>query len=201
MGNREKTARLFIGFPLSEEVRTRIIHVCDLIKKRDYDIRWVRKENMHVTVKFLGDTPEVKIPEISRVMKGVSSYMPFEMEIGGIGAFSSLASARVIWVGAYDESGTVNKIYKEVEFGIKGLGFKKEKRSYTPHITVGRSRKRPVCLNGIEQLPVNDERITMQISELLLYRSKLGSGGAEYTVVERVTGKGPENTKAQRGCE
>lgn len=181
--------RLFIAIPIDDKTRLEVCRMCDYLKERVSDVRWVKAENLHITMKFLGDTKEKLVPEISSAMEEVSKYLPFEMEIGGIGGFPSLASARVIWVGAYDESQTVHRIYEEIETGIGNLGFKKEKRKYSPHITVGRSKRKPVRVDVGHELGKRAGS-TLIVNEVVLYKSDLKSSGAEYTVLERVAGHG-----------
>lgn len=188
----EEQMRLFIGIPLDIDTRKWISETCDSLKETVHDVRWVRPENLHITMKFLGNSPESIIPEIAEVLQSVSVYLPFEMEVGGIGAFSSLGSARVIWVGAYDETGTVNTIYKEIDEGMRILGYSGENRKYSPHITVGRSKKKPVTIDR-ETAESFKDRSRMTIGELVLFRSDLKSSGAEYMIIERAIGQGSGN--------
>ncbi|MBN1289869.1 MAG: RNA 2',3'-cyclic phosphodiesterase [Actinobacteria bacterium] len=186
--------RLFIGIPLDAASRRRISKACDFLKECVQDTRWVKPENLHITMKFLGDTPGTMVPEIAEVLHMASVYLPFEMKLGGIGAFSSLGSARVIWVGAYDDSGTVHKIYKEIERGMSRLGYPGEKREYSPHVTVGRSRNKPVRIDNDVAARYKDLSI-LTVDEIILFQSDLRSSGAEYSIIERAVGQGLKTQK------
>lgn len=174
--------RLFIAIPLNDDVREEIEKVVGILSENVEGVRWVRRQNWHVTVKFLGKTPAEKVPGIIDVLKNISVLLPLEMEIRDVGAFSSLGSARVVWVGAYDESRTVHKIYSEIEKGTKKLGFPVEKRGYNPHITIGRARKKPVRLS-VEMLESVHCNCRLTVNQVVLLKSELKRSGAEYSVI------------------
>lgn len=189
----EAKKRLFIGIPLSTDIRAYIGKVIDSLNGRFQDIRWVALENLHVTVKFLGLCEESKVGEITDVMRAAGGHLPLRLEVGGVGAFPSLAYARVIWMGVNDYSGEIEKMYHEIDKGVGRLGIPREKRKYHPHITIGRARGKRIYLpeDVVKEYP---DRMILDANAVVLFESKLSREGAKYTVIESIgSGKGARN--------
>lgn len=177
--------RLFTGLSLTPEVRDYVSGVVVELSREVPDVRWVPTENFHVTLKFLGVCDEDQVEDLVAAMRKASRHLPLELTIGGVGAFPSSGSARVIWVGATDLEDRVEKVYNVLEKGAEKCGFPREKRRYTPHITVGRSRKQPVSLpRGL--LERFTEKLPLEVRDIVLFESVLRSSGAEYSVLEKV---------------
>jgi len=103
------------------------------------DVRWVKISDIHLTLKFLGDVEEERIPDIGGCIEQcVMGITPFTIAVRGMGAFPSDHSPQVIWIAAADESGTLSRMQLSLEDGLARLGFKKEKRPFSPHLTLGR---------------------------------------------------------------
>jgi 2'-5' RNA ligase len=179
--------RLFTGLYLSQEARRHVADIQDAVALEVEDVRWVRRENLHVTLKFLGWCERSLTPTVAEVMRKAADLLPLTLTLGGVGAFPSLGSARVIWVGARDVEERVDKVYNVLEKGLAKFGIPKEKRAYRPHITIGRARKRPVRIKQ-ELAGRFDGQLTVVIEDIVLFSSELKSNGAEYTVLERIAG-------------
>lgn len=149
-------------------------------------VRWVPRDNLHVTLKFIGPCQPEKIPDLSEWMRKAAKNLPIELDIRGLGGFPSSASARVIWVGSVGPPGAVEKVYNVLDKGARECGFGREKRAYRPHVTIGRARKSPVRLppGDIERLG-SEPGVLMRVGEIVLYQSILSSAGAEYIVIDR----------------
>lgn len=170
---------------MTSEVRDYVSEVVVELSREVPDVRWVPPENFHVTLKFLGACDEDNVEDIVAAMRKASRHLPIELTIGGVGAFPSSGSARVIWVGATDLEDRVQKVYNVLEKGAEKRGFPREKRRYTPHITVGRSRNKPVSLpRGL--LERFAEKLPLEARYIVLFESVLKSSGAEYSVLEKV---------------
>ncbi|MBK5091975.1 MAG: RNA 2',3'-cyclic phosphodiesterase [Actinobacteria bacterium] len=181
----ETKTRVFMGLSLSPEVRRYVADVAQNLSRLVQEVRWVAPENLHVTLKFIGYCGEDRLAGLVEVMRESSRYLPLVLKVGGFGGFPSQGSARVIWVGAEDEDRRINELHRLLERGVEKLGFPREKRSYTPHITVGRAKKKPVRLpTGIDGV-VGPEK-TLRVEDIVLYRSVLKKTGAEYSVIGRV---------------
>ncbi|MDD5447984.1 MAG: RNA 2',3'-cyclic phosphodiesterase [Actinomycetota bacterium] len=189
----EAKKRLFIGIPLSADIRAYAERVIGSLQGKLSDIRWVPAQNLHVTIKFLGLCEDSKVGEIIEVMKAAGVYLPLRLEVGGVGAFPSLAYARVIWMSVKDCSGEIEKMYRVIDKGVGRLGIPREKRKYHPHITIGRARGKHACVpeNVVKEYP---DRKVLNADEVVLFESKLSREGAKYTVIESISsGEGARN--------
>lgn len=181
--------RLFIATSLTEKIYEMLD---DLIRSfsssiGSHDVKWVRPSGIHLTLKFLGDTPEHKIIQIQHVMDEIiHGISAFPVSIQGVGCFPNCKSPRVIWVGVKETRGTLQDLQLRLENGLTKLNFPREKRTYHPHLTLGRIRRRVgnadrraigEKLNHIGQI---DSR-TQIIDEISLIRSDLKPSGAVYT--------------------
>ena len=111
------------------------------LRQLDKGIRTVRPEQLHLTLRFLGDTDEGLVGGIEDVMKGATAQVvPFKMVFHGVGVFPNVKRPRIIWIGLRGAEPLV-EIAKALERGVVDLGFKREKRSFRPHATVARVRR------------------------------------------------------------
>lgn len=133
-----ETHRVFLALDLSPEVRHRIMELEEEVGRAGGDVKLVPPENLHVTMKFLGDAGQPSIEAVHAVMKAVKAK-PFPMEAKGTGVFPNPRTARVLWVGVGMGSDEVVSIFRQLEEGLIKAGFLKEK-DFTPHITIGRVR-------------------------------------------------------------
>lgn len=181
----ESKARLFTGLSLTPEIREYIAGVAREISEAVDDIRLVPPENLHVTLKFIGPCDWARVPDLLDSIRNAAAYLPLHIRIGGVGAFPSVGSARVIWVGAADREGRIDKVYGNIEKGALKCGVPEEKRRYRPHVTIGRARKRPVIVP--RDLTDKFEReLLLEVNDIVLFKSDLKPTGAVYSIVERV---------------
>jgi 2'-5' RNA ligase len=103
------------------------------------DLKPVERENIHLTLKFLGDVDEGRLGEVESVVSDLR-FEPFRMALAETGAFPNLRRPRVIWAGVYEGVDELAWIFSELETGFVGLGFKREGRRFSPHITIARVR-------------------------------------------------------------
>ncbi|MDI6801791.1 MAG: RNA 2',3'-cyclic phosphodiesterase [Thermodesulfovibrionales bacterium] len=175
--------RCFIAVDISEEIREKISKVVEDGRMNSRGIRWVPIENIHLTLKFLGNVDEKLIPDIEKGLSSVCvNHASFTINIRGTGAFPSFKYPNVLWVGI-DKSDELKKLYFDIEEAMFSLGFEREGRNFSPHLTIGRVKDR----KGIE--PVMAELYTfkdtffgsIEIKEVLFMRSVLKPTGAEYS--------------------
>jgi 2'-5' RNA ligase len=133
-----ETHRVFLALDLSQEVRGRIMELEEEVDRASGDVKLVSAENLHVTMKFLGDIGSGGVKAVHEVMRLVREN-PFPMEAKGTGVFPNPRMARVLWVGVGVGSDEVVSIFRQLEAGLTKAGFPKE-RDFTPHITIGRVR-------------------------------------------------------------
>jgi 2'-5' RNA ligase len=134
------------------------------------EVRWVRPENVHLTLKFLGDVSGDHLGRVAEALEPVRlRHEPFEAEPSGFGAFPSIRRARILWAGIGEGSGRLGALAQDVEASLEPLGFEREDRAYVPHLTLGRARGRPVALEAVETLspvpgfPVRDVELVESV--------------------------------------
>jgi len=181
--------RCFIAIRIGEPIEKQISDLISSLKKYDADVKWARPNGMHITLKFLGDTPESMIQKIKdTLVHAVSSFDPFFITISGIGAFPDLKRPRVFWVGIQNTD-SLERLHREIEIRMSQLGFAEEKRSFHPHVTLGRVRSQ----RGIKavsrklDLLYNTEFGKSHVGKLELMKSELKPAGAEYTCLHAIS--------------
>lgn len=138
---------------------------------------WVPKENLHLTLAFLGRVDDQRIGEISSAIAGlVQGHVDFSVRLGGLGAFPSTRRARVIWAGLDDPAQGISGLADSVGEAMERLGFPREKRAFSPHVTVARL-KTPRRVELDEAL----EPISFPVERISLFESRLGRPHAVYT--------------------
>jgi RNA 2',3'-cyclic 3'-phosphodiesterase len=174
--------RLFVALDLSGAVRAEIAAFCEKLHAEFPSARWVRSEEIHVTLKFIGEVAEGGVKRIEETLAMVQSGEPVEVNFRGAGFFSDERRSRVLWIGI-DAAPNLAEIASQIETRLEPLGIAREKRKYKPHLTLARISES----RGIEKLgdalrrdgPVDFGAV--RTNEMHLYRSELGRGGAKYT--------------------
>jgi RNA 2',3'-cyclic 3'-phosphodiesterase len=149
-------------------------------------VAWVAPANLHLTLKFLGPTEAEVAEAVGDVLvRGLAAQKPFEVKAVGAGAFPDEQRARVLWVGLTDESGALGGLQADVEQWMEALGFAREARPFSPHLTLGRVKEGHGAV--AEALGQFRETVfgTSIIREVTLYESRLRAKGAEYVVLRR----------------
>jgi 2'-5' RNA ligase len=184
------TMRTFFCLELPESVKEEARSVGQSIDSPAY-VKWVSGENLHITLKFLGDIDGGRVEEIRGRAEGVASRAEsFEMEIDKLGGFPNSGFPKVIWLGSNSPPESIFKLHKDLDESLFGLGFEKEDRDYVPHVTLGRTKDDDD--GKIEQLGQQLEELnfdrswSVPIEELTLMQSELRSDGPVYTPLFRV---------------
>ncbi len=177
--------RTFIAVDLPDSFIDKIAEIQQELKG---NIKLVDTKQVHITMKFLGDVPEKKIPKIEDALSGVNSE-PFTATVQGVGAFPKPSYARVIYIGAYPAE-TFTQLYAEVELALTPLGFKRERRQFTPHATLARVKHnlegaRMRLMDTIKHLS-DIEVGTMDVDTIKLKKSTLTPKGAIYETLKEV---------------
>ena len=186
-----QTIRSFIAIPLAENVSRGAARLVKRLADSDDGIKWVPTDNLHLTLKFLGEVDNTLVPKICDVTRTIcQSYEPFELSFGQTGGFPSLDKARVLWVGVADPSGSLVGIVGDLESELADLGFKPEPRDYTPHLTIGRTRggSRRVGQAVIDKVKAEQE-ITlgeMEVNAIHMMASFLDKSGPTYQVMDTI---------------
>lgn len=190
--------RAFIALDLPPEGRSTLGYIQEQIKLSQVArwVRWVDPKGIHLTLKFLGNVAPSTVHPITQAMERASgNFGPFLVRLSTLGAFPTLARPRVIWAGLEGEVEGVNALQKKVEAALAPLGFPKEGRGFSPHLTLGRVREgaprealgqlamlvNSTPASGGEALPI------MRLETLSLIRSQLTPQGAIYTPLATIT--------------
>ncbi len=175
--------RAFIAIELPDDVRRKLASIQEELKKANADIKWVKPENIHLTLKFLGNIPDDKIEKIKALLDKIASrHGKFEAILFKIGAFPKLEYPRVIWVGMDKGCNLAEEIAVKIEDGCEHIGFAKEKRPFSAHLTLGRVRtgKNKVALKE-KLLSTAVKPQSFIVDKIILFQSTLTPRGPIYT--------------------
>jgi len=180
--------RSFIAVDIPGDVRDKLDRLIDKLKNSQADVKWVKSKSIHITLKFLGDVEEIRFSKIKEIMENVAeNIQPFTVSIEGTGAFPNDRRPRVLWVGVQKGSETLIRLSADLDSRLTPLGFEPEKRSYSPHLTLGRIRSPKKIDTVIEMV----HSMTFQAGDflnenILLMGSDLRPDGAVYTILEKI---------------
>jgi len=176
--------RSFIAIELDEEIKHGLASLIEKLEASGADVKWVKPENIHLTLKFLGHVSKEKINGIKRILDNAKDiFKPFRINLSGLGAFPKLSYPRVMWVGLEDAENNSKEIYDFLEKELEKIGFQKEKRPFSPHLTIGRvksPKNREPLKSNIENLK-NSLTNALDVNHITLFQSTLTPGGPIYT--------------------
>ena len=175
--------RLFVAAELDKPVKDALRAAQRRLRQFDGMVRWVGEEQMHLTLKFLGEVADGRLPEIEQaVASAAAASDPFELHVQGAGCFPPHGKARVVWVGLDDSAGQTVACQRRVEDELQGAGFPAERRPFTPHLTLGRVRddhsngELRRCVEGLAA-----PELCQPVNSIVLMQSELTPQGARYT--------------------
>lgn len=174
------TIRTFIAFPLSIELQKIIKHVQNHLKQLDCHIKWGNPENIHLTIKFLGDVKLKNIEALTNLMSNLfKDTKSIKTDLTQLGAFPNSNRPRIVWIGLKDATQEIARLAKTIDKELGSIGFKKDPKPFTPHITIGRLRS-PRNVIHLSQaisefhLPENH---TEHLNRIVLFKSTLTPQG------------------------
>lgn len=179
--------RLFIAIDMSDEIKKRLAELIEVFRKIDADVRWVKPEGMHITLKFLGEIDgNIKDNIVDILKRTASERYPFTIKFHGVGVFPDFRRPRVIWLGIEKGRDELKDIAKELDVGLSTLGLPREEREYEPHLTIGRVKTGRGRKELIETINAYD-RLNLPglyVTRISLIESILKREGPEYKTVE-----------------
>ena len=186
---KEDKLRLFIAIELPSNIIDGLRNVQEELKDKSNKLSWAKPENIHLTLKFLGDTETGKIDSMVNILEGIAGKsFSFEISVKGVGTFPAAGTPRVIWVGI-EENKDMLQLYNNIEEGLAALGFEKERRDFKPHLTIGRIKflnDRAGLRRGLEKVAgLNLARFA--VAGFALFKSTLTPEGAIHTKLKEYT--------------
>ena len=184
--------RTFIAIELPEPIKNFLAKLIDKLKDTRADVKWVQPQNIHLTLKFLGERDDKEVKEISEILDEVAkNHKSFQIQINALGAFPNLNSPRVIWVGIDQGDTETKNIFKDLEDSICKVGIPKEDRAFSSHITIGRTRSTKGLAELIQAITslnesIGKEKFTFTAGSITLFKSTLTPKGPIYDVLKAV---------------
>ncbi len=194
----EEKERLFIAVELPAELLVKIEEWSNELKKKikqqcgtDHELKWVKAGNIHITLKFLGETETVVIPELIKRLETVFADIPvFDLKTGCGGVFSADGDLKVIWLGLKTDRYSKQRLldlHVQIENVCTGLGFAPDRKTFRPHLTLARAKA------AVPAQPVNDLMRNsslpginiIPVKKISLIKSTLRREGPEYNIIWR----------------
>jgi RNA 2',3'-cyclic 3'-phosphodiesterase len=176
--------RLFIAIEIPPEIRATFAALLKELRAIAPQVKWVRSENLHVTLKFLGEPKSGKLSALQNVLASVRSGQPVNLQFRGLGFFPNERRPKVFWVGM-ESSPNLKTLAADIDSATHRLEFPLEDRPFTPHLTLARFPVPNVPAKLQQAIQQNSAQSfgSLQTSEIHLIESKLKPAGAEYTTV------------------
>jgi len=177
--------RAFIAIELSDQIKDSLAQVQSHLKYSAADVKWVNKENIHLTLKFLGDITEEKCTKIKSILDDIGkNTKPFSLSIKEIGAFPTIDHPRVIWVGLDNGADESKELAKNISERLLEIGFQEESRPFAAHLTIGRVRSaknKDALKQKLTTCQLQPTTEPQPVPSVILFQSTLSPKGPTYT--------------------
>jgi len=179
--------RLFVAIEIPEDIRAAFGALLKDLRGIAPHTKWVRAENLHVTLKFLGETEAAKLGAVQNALGAIRSEQPVKLEFRGLGFFPNDQRPRVFWAGM-EASANLKSLASHIDHAAHRLGFSLEERPFAPHLTLARFQPPGIAPKLREAIQARSAQScgSLTTHEFLLIESKLKPAGAEYTTVQTV---------------
>jgi RNA 2',3'-cyclic 3'-phosphodiesterase len=182
--------RLFVAIELGQGTREALGVAVAPLRADAPELAWVPNEKLHLTMKFLGDVPDERLPAVVGMVDGVArAHRAFSMELGGLGAFPNFRLARVVWLGV-EQDARLELLHHDLELAGEREAFEVEGRAFRPHVTLARMKasldaERARRFAGVARAV--DFTATVEVAEITLFESTLAPAGARYRRIHAAT--------------
>jgi 2'-5' RNA ligase len=180
--------RTFIAVDLGKAIRDRAVALQEQLARTGTEVKWVEPENIHVTLLFLGEVQDREVPRVCQIVADGAREQPaFVLSVEGVGCFPNPRRPRVIWVGVGEGTQPLCALHDALEGPLQELGYRREERRYTPHVTLGRVKsERPMeQLGAALAAHAGWKGGETAVRELLVMSSQLTPKGPVYTALSR----------------
>ena len=182
-------ARTFIGVELGEAIRDSALALQQTLAKTGAAVNWTPPGNFHLTLLFLGEVDDRDLPAVCRIVaNATATEPPFTVCVSGVGAFPNVRRPKTLWAGITDGAAELIRLHDALEQPLLDLGcYRREERTYTPHLTLGRVKSEEDGNALAPELPKHLGWTGGQttVTEVVLFSSELRRDGPEYTALGR----------------
>lgn len=189
MENGKKPVRAFIAVELPDKIKKSIASLAGELDEAKIPVKPVRRENLHITLKFLGQSPPAELEKVKAALDACArGAEPFPLAFRGVGAFPSAERPSVLWAGAHDETGSLASLADKLEERLPEAGREKEQRVFHPHVTAARVKKsvksagKKIIRQWLEENKDADFGL-MRVRRLSLIESRLSCEGPSYSLL------------------
>ena len=183
------TIRTFVAVETSEAVRRRAEELIESLRAAGAEVKWVERQNMHLTLKFLGDVPSSEVADVCQAVQSVAAQArPLEVQLRGAGAFPSAGRPRTVWLAVAAGEEELASLHRGVEKSLVKLGYPKEGRRFEPHLTLGRVRSGGPAAAELGKLlkqQADFDAGRFSVAEAVVFSSQLTPKGPIYTALCR----------------
>jgi len=180
--------RIFLAFELPMEIKSIVTRVSEELRKSTFNLKWIKVDNIHLTVVFMGNIKMDDIPAIGdKIQKVCLKYGSFNILLNGMGCFPNRRNPRVLWLGLDGDLERISHFRDALQKHLIPFGVKQEKRRFKPHLTLGRFRKSKKIDPPLDESLLKYKELASPdclLNELVLFKSDLKPSGAEYTKIE-----------------
>jgi 2'-5' RNA ligase len=181
--------RTFIAIELPQEIKDSLRRLQEKLKASKTDVKWVEPNNIHLTLKFLGEVDDKKLDKVIKIIEETArDKNEFQMRISSLGAFPKIDFPRVIWVGVETGNKETKAIAEELEEKTAKIGIPKEDRPFSSHITIGRTRSslnREKLVQDLKnKAELGGEKLEFYVTKITLFKSTLTPHGPIYEVLK-----------------
>lgn len=183
----KSSLRLFVAVDLPDECKERLKSIQKKLETARADVKWVEPRNCHITLKFLGDVPALRIAAVTHILDDCAQdSAAFPLRLDTAGAFPSTNKPDIIWIGSQEGSPILNRLANDIQEKLTKEGFSSDTKPFHAHVTVGRSRSdrnQRHLSSAITSIDI--EPMDISIRYVTLFQSILSSDGPRYCEIHR----------------
>ncbi len=179
------TDRCFVAVDIDDQsLKAALVRVQVILQATGADVKAVEEENIHITLKFLGEIPEARTAQVADLVRGIA-FKSFTLDFHGVGVFPNPSRPSVVWAGVSGEASEMLAVFTELERGLNPMGFERERRPFQPHVTLcrvrsGRNRAQLAeAVRGME----DEEFGPLRVEHIRLKKSVLTRSGPIYSTI------------------
>ena len=182
----DRLIRSFLSVPVDEDIHALRDNLQKTVNTNGARISWIRKGNIHLTLKFIGDTPEDDVKRVSSTIKNIITSAPaMQFDITGTGCFPKKERPRTLWLGIKGDLNPLQVLVSNINDALNPLGYPKEEKKYVPHLTLARIKYPQKNTPDISAfLDAEYEPIQLHINKIHFMRSELFFKGSVYTILD-----------------